>query len=107
MSLKPITQREAARRDIDDAIGFYLTEANETVALGLIDDLEAAYAQVRQMPQAGSNRYGFELQIEGLKSWPLKPYPYVLFYIEYQGTIEVWRVLHGQRDIPAGLSPPD
>ena len=27
-------------------------------------------------------------------------YPYLLFYVERHDTIDVWRVLHGERDIP-------
>jgi toxin ParE1/3/4 len=30
-------------------------------------------------------------------------YPYLVFYVERDDHIDVWRVLHGQRDIPAWL----
>lgn len=33
-------------------------------------------------------------------------YPYLLFYFEQAQHIEVWRVLHGNRDLPAWLSKP-
>ena len=30
-------------------------------------------------------------------------YPYLIFYIERDGHVDVWRVLHALRDIPAWL----
>ena len=38
---------------------------------------------------------------------PTTRYPQVLFYVEHPGHIDVWRVLHGQRDIPARMQGPD
>jgi hypothetical protein len=35
---------------------------------------------------------------------PLSRYPYLVFFIECHDRIDVWRVLHGQRDIPAWLA---
>jgi toxin ParE1/3/4 len=31
----------------------------------------------------------------------------VIFYVEREDHIDVWRVLHGRRDIPALLEDPD
>ena len=42
MSGKPVVLRERARRDIDEAVEHYLTEAGEAVALAFIDALEDA-----------------------------------------------------------------
>jgi len=33
----------------------------------------------------------------------MKHYPYLIFYIEKEDHIDVWRILHGQRNIPARL----
>lgn len=107
MTAKPIFRRQAAEQDIADAVTYYLSEAGEAIALGLIDALEAALDQIRLNPKAGSNRYAHALQIEGLKAWPLKRYPYLVFYMEFPAQIEIWRVLHSQSDIPAWLADPD
>ena len=45
-----------------------------------------------------------ELNLPGLRSWPLTHYPYLVFYLERADHVDVWRVLHGQRDIPGSLS---
>ena len=43
----------------------------------------------------------------GLRSWPLAWYPQLVFYIERLEHIDVWRVLHGQRDIPGWMHEPE
>jgi plasmid stabilization system protein ParE len=30
-------------------------------------------------------------------------FPYLIFYVERESELDVWRMLHGQRDIPAWL----
>jgi plasmid stabilization system protein ParE len=40
-----------------------------------------------------------ELNLPGLRSWPLKKYPHLVCYVERSDHIDVWRVPHGQRDI--------
>jgi len=40
----------------------------------------------------------------GVRSQGLKGFPYLVFYVEQSDHVDVWRVLHGHRDIPALLS---
>jgi toxin ParE1/3/4 len=47
------------------------------------------------------------LNLPGLKSWPLTRYPCLVFYVERPDHIDVWRVLHGQRDVPAWMREAD
>ncbi len=103
MKAKPIIPRALANQDIDDAISYYLNEATEQAALGFIDALERAYKHISRHPESGSSRYAHELDLPGLRSWGLKRYPYLVFYIERDDHIDVWRVLHGMRDIPAWM----
>ncbi|WP_151446847.1 type II toxin-antitoxin system RelE/ParE family toxin [Lacisediminimonas profundi] len=107
MTAKPVVPRELANRDIDDAITFYLSEGAEQAALGFIDALEQAYAHIGRHPAAGSPRYAHELNLPGLRFWPLTGYSFLVFYIERPQHIDVWRVLHGQRDIPAWMQEPE
>ena len=108
MKAKPVVPREAAHRDVDvdEAVEHYLAEGSEQVALGFIDALEQAYGHVGRHPATGSPRYAHELDLPGLRVWPLKRYPYLVFYVEREDQIDVWRVLHGQRDIPAWMHKP-
>jgi toxin ParE1/3/4 len=103
MKTKPVLPRELASRDVEEAVDYYLNEAGEQVALGFIEALERAYHLLAHQPASGSPRYAHELNLPGLRSWPTHRYPYLIFYIELADRIDVWRVLHAQRDIPAWL----
>lgn len=103
MKAKAVVPRELARRDVEDAVVHYLAEGAETAALGFIDALENAYRHIGRNPATGSPRYAHELNLPGLRSWPLTRYPYLVFYVEHIDHVAVWRVLHWQRDIPAWM----
>ena len=103
---KPIVPRELAVQDVGDAVSYDISEANAAIALGFIDALEQAYAHIARHPASGSPRYGHELNLPGLRAWSLTRYPHVVFYVERADHIDVWRVLHGQRDIPAWMQTP-
>ena len=106
MSSRRIDPRELARGDMRAAARYYRLEAGEDVALGFVAALRAALIAIAEHPGAGSPRYGIELGIAGLRSWPLDRYPYLVFYVELDDRIDVWRVLHGRRDIASMLRAP-
>ncbi|MFY9477899.1 MAG: type II toxin-antitoxin system RelE/ParE family toxin [Aquabacterium sp.] len=107
MKAKQVIPREQAHQDVDEAVAYYLNQSADQVALGFIDALEQAYIHIGRHPATGSPRYQHELGLPELRTWPLSRYPYLLFYVERQDYIDVWRVLHSQRDIPAWLQVPD
>ena len=107
MSPKQIIPRQRANRDIDEAVDYYLRDAGEKAALGFIDALDRAYRHIARHPATGSPRYAHELDLPGLRSWPLKRYPYLVFYVERDDHIDVWRILHAERDIPAWMREPE
>ena len=100
---KDVIQLPSADRDVETAIDFYLLEGGEKVALGLLDALERAYRLIGEQPAAGSTRYSHEFRLPDLRSWPLKRYPYVIFYVERADHIDVWRVLHAASDLPTWM----
>jgi toxin ParE1/3/4 len=103
---RTVVAREVARRDIDDAIDHYLREAGEPAALDFIAALERAYGHISRNPDAGSPRCASELGLQGLRTWPLKRFPHLVFYVAEADRIDVWRVLHGERDLPHWLREP-
>ena len=107
MSPKQIIPRQRANRDVDEAVDYYLRDAGERAALGFIDALDRAYRHIARHPATGSPRYAHELDLPGLRSWPLKRYPYLVFYVERDDHIDVWRILHAERDIPAWMREPE
>ena len=100
MSAKPVIPRQAAERDIEVAIERYLAEGGKEVAVGFIDELQAAYGHVARHPATGSPRYVHELDLPGLRFKRLQRDSYLVFYVERDQHVDVWRVLHEHRDIP-------
>ena len=107
MKSKPVVPRERARLDVEEAVVHSLLEGAESVAMGFVDALEKAYAHIGRRPLAGLPRYAHELDMPGLRCWPLARYPYLVFYVDHPDHVDVWRVLHGQRDIPAWMQAPE
>jgi len=101
---KPVVPRERAERDIDEAVAHYLAEGGADLALRFIDALEDAVHHVGTHPATGSPRYAAELDLPGLRFWQLKRFPYLIFYVEREDHVDVWRMLHEQLDIPAWLT---
>ena len=106
MNDKPIVLRERARRDVEDAVEYYLSEAGTAGALAFIDALQVSLRQISDHPAAGSSRYAHELNLPGLRSRTVGKFPYLVFYIEHTAELDVWRILHGARDIPAWIREP-
>jgi toxin ParE1/3/4 len=103
VKVKPVVPRELANQDVDEAIAYYRDENAVQAALEFIDALEQAYTHIGRNPASGSPRYAHELNLPGLRVWPIARYPFIVFYVERDEYIDVWRVLHGQRDIPAWM----
>ena len=106
MSSTPVVLRERARLDVNEAVEHYLGEAATGVALGFIDALEEAFRHIGEHPGSGSARYARELNLPGLRSWIVNGFPYLLFYVEREADIDVWRILHSARDVPVWLREP-
>ena len=69
--------------------------------------LAQAYAHISRYAATGLPRYAHGLNLPGLRFWPLTCYPHLVFYIEMDDHVDVWRVLHGERDIPAWMHQPN
>lgn len=107
MTAKKVIPRAQVSADVDSAIDHYLAESASDAALGFIDALEQAYAYLSHNAATGSPCCGHELGLPGLRTSPLTTYPFLVFYLEREDRIDVWRVLHTRRDIPQRMSEPD
>lgn len=99
----PLIPRAQALRDVEEAVDHYLAEAGEQVALQFVDALQNAYRHIGRHAATGSPRYAHALDLPGLRFWPLRRFPHLVFYVDRPDHVDVWRVLHGARDIPASL----
>lgn len=102
--MKRLVPREAAERDIDEAVDYYADEAGADVAAGFVEAVQSAYRAIGERPGAGSPRYASLIDAEGLRHRKLRRFPYLVFYVEREDHIDVWRILHAQRDVPASLA---
>ena len=103
MAAKPVQFREFASIDFDSAVNYYLAEAGQDIALRFVDAVEAAVRRAGKNPKLGSLRYAYELTIPDLRTMPVGRFPYVIFYAERVEVMDMWRLLHTSRDIPATL----
>jgi toxin ParE1/3/4 len=102
-----VVLRARALRDIEDEVDWCRVDAGTDIALGFVAALESALEQVGRNPGIGSPRWASELDLPGLRSWSLDGFPQLVFYVERGGVVDVWRVLHAKRDIPASLQEDD
>jgi toxin ParE1/3/4 len=107
VSRKPVLLRERAERDVEAAVDYYAHEADPDIAFHFIEALRSAYRTIAEHPAVGSHRYALDLALPGLRNWAVKGFPHLVFYIERDDHIDVWRVLHGRRDIPSRMREPE
>jgi toxin ParE1/3/4 len=107
VAAKPVQFRDLANADLDSAADYYVATADVDVALHFVDAVEAASRRVSKNPGLGSPRFAYELSIPGLRATTVGKFPYVLFYVEREDVVDVWRLLHTSRDIPATLQDSD
>lgn len=96
-----------ARRDVDAAFAYYMREASEATALRFVDDVEQALHLLCAHPAIGSRRHEASARLPGLRAWPLRPWLYLVFYLPQDHQLDILRVLHTARDLPATLAPND
>jgi toxin ParE1/3/4 len=100
--MKPVFRRQAADADIQDAVDFYLIEADHMVD-PFLAALRKALEHVEKHPGTGSPKYAHELNVPNLRFWPITRFPYLLLYIENEDFVDLVHVIHMSRDIPASL----
>jgi toxin ParE1/3/4 len=101
--MKPVFVRAQVHQDIAEAVDFYAQEDSSPVGQRFVDALERTLSKISKLPGSGSPRYAVELSLPGLRVMRVPRFPHLVFYVELVDHIEVWRVLHGQRDIPSDL----
>jgi toxin ParE1/3/4 len=103
MANRRVVLREKARDDLEQAIDWLTAEAGQGTAHAFVDAVQAATRRIAERPATGSPRWAHELDLPGLRSVRVKGHDWLIFYIARDGHIDVWRVLHGARDIGFAL----
>lgn len=95
--------RPRAERDVDDAARHYAQEGGYTLGAGFYDAVESALQFMAGHPGCGSLRIADLLDVPGLRVWPVKKFPYLIFYLEREAYLDVVRILHQSMDVPVHL----
>lgn len=99
----PAQFRAKATSDIGEALSYYVAEADAEVAKRFVDELEGTIRQLERHPELGSLRFAYELDLPGVRSFRVDSFPHVIFYLIRSDHLDVLRVLHTSRDVPASL----
>lgn len=101
--MKPVRVRPRANAEID-ALADHIAADSLDAAMRFLDAMQKAFALIGEQPGIGSRRYAHLPMLEGLRLWPVPGFErHLIFYVERADYIDVLRVLHGARDIPAVL----
>lgn len=103
MTVKRLVLLPLADHDIEESIGYYQLQGGQALADRWAEALDAGLRHVTRYSGSGSQRYVDMLGLPGLRFWPIKRFPHLIFYVERAEQIDVWRVLHDHRDLPAWL----
>jgi toxin ParE1/3/4 len=82
-----------AEQDLED-LWVYLAEQNDIAGDRQVAKLLNRFPMLAQFPAMGVSR---DRLIQGLRSFPVKPY--IIFYILIPDGIEILRIIHQSRDI--------
>ena len=104
MNPKPIVLRDRALLDFAQVVRYYSSDVSPSVARSFVAALQEGFQHLSQFPASGSTRYALESNLPELRSWPVRGFPYLVLYADSELSVDIYRVLHTSRDIPAGLS---
>ena len=84
-----------------DRIFTWLKAESPAAPLRFSAALEAGVRRLRQFPDIGHPVPNLVPELEGLRTWPLPGFPAILLvYASGRSGVDVFRVLHGARDLP-------
>lgn len=100
-----VARRPQATRDIRDAARYYLREGGPALAQRFVESVEAELAHIARHPDTGSRRYATAGLLNDLRFGRPRKFPYLIFYFYFEAAsrVEIVRVLHASRDIPASM----
>ena len=98
--MSEIVRRPAANRDLVTTFRYYAREAGLRVADRFFTEVEATFARLARNPGLGTRYEPYEPLYADLRYFPVSRFrDFLVFYRAVPDGIEVFRVLHGARDI--------
>lgn len=103
MIAKRVVLSTQAKVEIRHSTAWYRKEGGTALAQRWATALEGALRHIGTHPKTGFTRHAIELKLDGIRCWQVQGFPYLVFYAERDQQIDIGRVLHAQRDIPAWM----
>ena len=103
MAQRKLVRRPAARHDLADAVLYLRREGGAAVSHRFLDETEAPFTRLCSFPNLGTSWPTTCRELIGLRGRIIPHFPYSIFYLPTEKTIEIIRVLHNSRDIPTLL----
>ncbi len=101
MSKRIVQFHRKALEDIEE-IAYFIAEDSPQAAQAFHEMLEQTCALIAEMPDIGIARNFENPLLRDIRLWPLKRFEkYLLFYRAQGDTLNILRVVHGSRDLPA------
>jgi toxin ParE1/3/4 len=92
-----------AQVDVDEEAAYYQATDSLATAARFLDDLRHVFERLVEFPHLGTPWPTQNRQLTGLRRRLLPHFPYSVFYLPSKQAIEIVRVLHNNRDLPASL----
>ena len=91
--------------DFEEQYRWYLEQAGEEIAERFLRAVAATLPLLAEQPNLGRRRKFRHPKLRDLRSFPAeRPFQSLLiFYRVKKDTLEVWRLMHGARDLPRRL----
>src|ERR1700749_4915669 len=96
-----VVRKPEVRRDLVESAD-YIAQGNLDAALRFLDAAERAFDFWAPKREAGQPCNFPQAELAGVRVWPIYGFRnYLAFYRPTNDGVEIWRVLHGARDIDA------
>ncbi|GAC1339515.1 MAG: hypothetical protein NVSMB14_05790 [Isosphaeraceae bacterium] len=96
----PVLRRPASLRDIDDAADFIRRQSGPKRAIRFLRDADDTFTLLASKPLIGMRYDSEDERFVDLRVFSFSRFKkYIIFYRPTAGGIEVFRVLHGARDL--------
>jgi toxin ParE1/3/4 len=94
-----VSRKPEVRRDLVE-LAEYISHDNLDAALRLLDAAERTFRFLAANREAGQLCHFSASESDGVRVWPIEGFRnYLVFYRPTDEGVEIWRVLHGARDI--------
>jgi toxin ParE1/3/4 len=96
-----VSRKPEVRRDLV-ALSEYISRDNLGAALRFLDSAESTFKFLAANRESGQLCHFPQSELIGIRVWPIESFGnYLVFYRPTEEGVEIWRVLHGARDIQA------